>query len=203
MKNSIFAAIITISLVGCGSAPISQSTDTYDPSTQARIRIYGQNGKPTKMTYNIECSKPKSGERINLGGSLGNAFASMVGAVSNKSLGMPETAYSKNISEMNGVMSKAFFQEFAVNAGQMVSVQTAFIQLPPAAASGTTVYYKNQSCRSSAVSFVPQAGHDYEIVGALGAACAVTVYEVKADGSETEISEKDRTNPCLTPTSTL
>lgn len=196
MKTIIAMVVMGLILNGCSTAPAIQSGEHYDASMQARVRIYGQNQKPTKMSYNYTCgNKRHEAKTVNLGGGLGDAFSSMIGAVRSKSLGMPETEISRNISEHNGILSRAFFQEFAVDAGKIVSVNTAFLPTIQSEVPGAPINLNPFSCKSSVVSFIPEAGHDYEVIGAKGPRCEVAVFEVKADGGLSALETK--TNVCL------
>ena len=131
----------------------------YDSQSQARIRLYGQNGKPSHAYTGIDCDTNRKGTKIGVGGSLGDAFGSLVGASSSQSMGIPETEISKNVGKMNGLASRAFFREFAVPAGKPVNAQTFYIGLTNTLRSPTlTVTQYEGSCSSNIASFVPQAG---------------------------------------------
>ena len=137
----------------------------------------------------IDCDTNRKGTKIGVGGSLGDAFGSLVGASSSQSMGIPETEISKNVGKMNGLASRAFFREFAVPAGKPVNAQTFYIGLTNTLRSPTlTVTQYEGSCSSNIASFVPQAGHDYEIVGSKGRSCGVSVFEVGAQGELTPVA---------------
>ena len=158
-------------LAACTSnAPVHQKSSAgYDSQSQARIRLYGQNGKPSYAYTGIDCDTNRKGTKIGVGGSLGDAFGSLVGASSSQSMGIPETEISKNVGKMNGIASRAFFREFAVPAGKPVNAQTFYIGLTNTLHTPThTIIQYEGSCSSNIASFVPQAGHDYEIVGSKG-----------------------------------
>ena len=180
-----------ILLAACTSnAPVHQKSSAgYDSQSQARIRLYGQNGKPSYAYTNVDCESNPKGTKIGVGGSLGDAFGSLVGASSSQSMGIPETEISKNVGKMNGLASRAFFREFAVPAGKPVNAQTFYIGLTNTLRSPTlTVTQYEGSCSSNIASFVPQAGHDYEIVGSKGRSCGVNVFEVGAQGELTPVA---------------
>ena len=158
------------------------SDQSYNPSQDARIRLFGQNGKPTLMVADINCETAPKGQKINVGGNFGDAFKSLTGTASNESLGMPETQASKSLKEMKGILSKAFYKEYAVTAGQPVNVRGALI--------GTAVETQNKTLYvngcSSTVSFLPLAGRDYEVLGQLdGRKCSVVVKEVISKNNQT------------------
>ena len=189
MKFFIYASFIL--LAACTSnAPVHQKSFAgYDSQSQARIRLYGQNGKPSYVYTNVDCESNPKGTKIGLGGSLGDAFGSLVGASSSQSMGIPETKISKNVGKMNGLASRAFFREFAIPAGKPVNAQTFYIGLTNTLHTEThTIIQHEGSCSSNIASFVPQAGHDYEIVGSSGRSCGVSVFEVGAQGELTPVA---------------
>ena len=168
------------------TAPVSaEPASDYNPAEQARIRLFGQNGKPTIMTSGIDCEQGKKGEKVNVGGGLGDAFGSFVGTAKNKSIGIPETETTRHLAEQNGILSKALYKEFVIPSNKSVNVQAAYIGLTTVAtdAQGKTILYEG-SCSSGAVSFVPQAGRDYEVISLKqGANCGVAVAEVVSSGT--------------------
>ena len=104
-------------------------------------------------------------------------------------MGIPETEISKNVGKMNGLASRAFFREFAVPAGKPVNAQTFYIGLTNTLHTPThTITQYEGSCSSNIASFVPQAGHDYEIVGSKGRSCGVSVFEVGVQGELTPVA---------------
>ena len=178
-------------LAACTSnAPVHQKSSAgYDSQSQARIRLYGQNGKPSYAYTGIDCDTNRKGTKIGVGGSLGDAVGSLVGASSSQSMGIPETEISKNVGKMNGLASRAFFREFAVEAGKPVNAQTFYIGLTNTLHTEThTITQYEGSCTSNIASFIPQAGHDYEIVGSKGRSCDVSVFEVGAQGELTPVA---------------
>ena len=130
MKLSFTGTAAILLLAACSSpAPVVQQGGGYDSGTQARIRLYGQNQKPTLITSGIDCTAGERGQKSNIGGSMGDAFGSLVGSVKSHSIGIPETDHSKALGSKNGILSRAFFREMAVPAGKAVNVETAFVGL--------------------------------------------------------------------------
>ena len=194
----LFVVCSVALLAACASnAPVVQEESTsYDSSTQARVRLYGQNQKPTIMVSGIDCEaedrRARRGHKVNVGGSLGDAFGSFAGTARSRSLGIAETEHSKNIGQMNGILSRAFFREYAVPAGKAVNVQAAYIGLRNVMEGATeTVIQHEGSCNTRMASFVPQAGHDYEVIGLSGRRCAVAVYEVGTQGELKPVELQD------------
>jgi len=116
----------------------------------ARIRLFGQNGIMVKLYRNG--AHDKDDVEVVSGG-LGSAFASFTRTASNQSIGMPETPNVKNLSKRDGILSKAYFREYVIKAGQPVALSMSFRSNP----SGTYAY-----CRIIERTFVPEAGKDYE-----------------------------------------
>ena len=194
----LFVVCSVALLAACASnAPVVQEDSTsYDCSTQARVRLYGQNQKGTTMVSGIDCEaedqQARRGHKVNVVRNLKDAFGSLVGMVKSHSLGIPETVYSKNIGQMNGLLSQAFFREYTVPAGKTVNVQDAYIGSRNVMTTPSeTIIYEEGSCRSRMASFVPQAGHDYEVIGLSGRRCGVAVYEVGTQGELKPVELQD------------
>lgn len=169
-------------------AAVKNIGTSYDAQKEARIRVYAQNQKPSTVWSGIDCASNSKGKKVSIGSSLGDAFGSLTGTVNSKSIGIAETDISKNAGQRNGILSRTFFREWTVEAGKPLNVQAAYIGLSNRLEKPTyTEIYYEGSCRSNIASFVPQAGHDYEIVGSRGKKCAVSVYEVASDGSLTPV----------------
>lgn len=167
-------------LAACQTTTVSKDTH-YTASQDARIRLYGQNQKPTIMTYEQAGKTVK----VNVGGGAGDAFSSMVGTVKNSSIGIAATATSNSLQEKNGILSKAFYKEFSIPAGQPIKVRNSSIGLTNVSQSPgqTTVQYQG-SCRGSEMVFTPVAGKDYEVLAnSKGASCGVSILEVDAAGN--------------------
>lgn len=187
--KKLFVISSLLLLVACSSnAPVTQTQTSvnYNPENQARVRLYGQNGHPTVAWYGIDCDSERlrRGIKINVGGGgVGQAFSSFIGTVKSESIGIPETEISRNVGQQNGMLSKAFFQEITVPAGLPMNVQSSIIGHRNQA--GNVVSYSG-GCNSKIGSFVPQAGHDYEVVGAKGA-CGIVAFEIAQDGNITPV----------------
>ncbi|MDO5059444.1 MAG: hypothetical protein Q4D82_05810 [Neisseria sp.] len=184
-------------LAACaGNAPVVKSEGSFNPAKQARVRLYGQNQQPTFMLSGIDCAAGHKGRKDSVGASIGDAFGSLSGASKSHSLGMAETEASRNIGQRNGILSKAVFREFAVEAGKPANVRSAFNGLTTSYTTAThRVTHTQASCRSREASFVPKAGKDYEVLGIKGG-CGVAVFEVSADGraEPVELQEAVRCN---------
>lgn len=187
MKKSI-TGIMVMFLFTFAQEPNTQ----YDPNNQARIRLFGQNGRPTIMISGIDCNVGNKGEEVNIGGSMGDAFGSLLGSAKNVSLGMPQTEATKTISEQNGMLSKAIYKEFDILANKPVNIRSAFIGLSNVLhGKYVTITQYEGNCKSKTISFVPQAGKDYEVISLQrGEKCILpTVFEVIADNNQTVLKE--------------
>lgn len=189
--KKIYSAAVAVLLAACsGNSPDVQPSAQADfnPASQARIRLYGQNQKPAIMTYGIDCASGQKGKKVNIGGSLGDAFGSFTGTAKNTSIGIPETAHSRQLKNMDGILSKAFYREMAIPANQAVNVRTAFIGLSNTLETeDRDIILREKSCTSHTASFVPQPGKDYEVIGVKGRGCGVAVYEIDTQGRLTAV----------------
>lgn len=193
MQKYGFVALSILVLSACASnANINTQVTEYDAKQQARVRVYGQNGKPTVMWHDMDCHGNPRGTKVNVGGGIGDALGSLVGTASSSSIGIPPSEISKNIGSQNGLLSKAIFREFAVSAGKPVNVQASYIGLSTTYETTTHVVTMHEgSCQGKVASFVPQAGHDYEVVGTKGKSCGVMVYEVSQSGGLTPVATQN------------
>ncbi|MQQ99814.1 hypothetical protein [Glaciimonas soli] len=148
-KNTRITCLFILGLTCQFSLADETNTPTADT---ARIRLFGQNGFGVKLYENSSCVGGKS-ETVS--GGIGDAFASFVGAASNKSIGMPATPNSEHPSARNGFLSKAFFREYAITPQQPVTITSSFSSNP-----GTN---NSLECRKLATTFTPEAGKDYEV----------------------------------------
>lgn len=180
-------------LAACATnAPVEHQANDYNPTTQARIRLYGQNQKPTLMISNIDCANNYGGKKVNVGGSMSDAFTSMTGIAKNSSIGIPPTEASRNIGKNNGLLSRALFREFAIDANKPVNLKASYIGLTTSYDTPTShVIMQESSCHSPVASFVPQAGHDYEVIGLSGNGCNVAVYDIGKNGATQPVAVQD------------
>jgi len=178
MKNIIFSCFFATLLSACTSNPPFISQTDYNPKEQSRIRLYGQNGKPTLMRYSLNGQEIK----VNVGGGMGDAFSSFVGTAKSQSIGIPFTRISNNVGDQNGILAKAFYKEFAVPSTSALRIQSNLIGMANFSPSGQAVSYSPR-CSSKEFSFQPEAGKDYEVASIVNQqGCAVVVFEVQANG---------------------
>lgn len=184
MKKIVFSFLLAALLSACASNPPASQTD-YNPKEQSRIRLYGQNGKPTLMRYSLNGQEIK----VNVGGGMGDAFSSFVGTAKSQSIGIPSTRISNNVGDQNGILAKAFYKEFAVPSTSALRIQSNLIGMANFSPSGQAVSYSPR-CSSKEFSFQPEAGKDYEVASIVNQqGCAVVVFEVQANGEIKPITQ--------------
>lgn len=183
MLKFIILSSCLVLITGCQTAKVSDFQ--YSAASDSRIRLYGQNQKPTILEYEKDGKK----EKINVGGQAGDAFSSLIGTVKNQTIGIAQTDMSKNLKDYSGMLSKAFYKEFIIPAGQKIFIRNSFIGLSNVSQSPTrtTVKYEG-ACNSSGLTFIAKAGKDYEAVPKhSGSSCGLILLEVDRNGSTTEI----------------
>lgn len=132
-----------------------------EQANTARIRLFGQNGVAVKFYRNSIC---EGGEKVTVSGGLGDAFLSFLGATKNESIGMPDSQNTVNQSARNGPMSKAFFREYEIKAGEPITVAMTFMNTPAPVPKefASLPGVGTKTCRSIVTTFVPEQGKDYE-----------------------------------------
>lgn len=186
MLKDEYKKILALGFLIISPMAMAATEITYDANQDARIRLYGQNQKPTILKYEHHGKK----EKINVGGGAGDAFSSFIGTVKNQSIGIAQTEMSQNLKEHNGIFSKVFYKEFVIPSGYPVSIKNAFLGLTNVVDSsiGTTVQYEG-NCTSSELTFTPKAGKDYEAIPSQNSAtCGLVLLEIDADGNTKKVS---------------
>ena len=130
---------------------MAETKTMYDAHQDARIRLYGQNQKPTILKYEHHGKK----EKINVGGGASDAFSSFIGTVKNQSIGIAQTEMSQSLKDHNGIFSKIFYKEFIIPSAHPVSIKNGFIGLTNVLdhSINTTVQYGG-TCTSSELTFI-------------------------------------------------
>ncbi|MDR1889619.1 MAG: hypothetical protein LBQ81_09630 [Zoogloeaceae bacterium] len=194
MRNKVCLCLLSVLLTACASQQTQDvsASVSYDPERYARIRLFGQNQRPSIMNVGKDCATGAKGYKVNVGGGFGDAFKSFAGAASNKTLGIPETESTRQLSRKDGLLSKAFYQEFVIPAGTLVQVRAAYIGLTTTLRSpGEIMIWSEKSGTSRTVPFVPEAGKDYEAISTRQDGREfVWIYEVRADGTLQPISDE-------------
>jgi hypothetical protein len=190
MKKSLFFPVLLSVLLSACAGQSARETPYYDPGHSARIRLFGQNQRPSIMTVGRDCATGGTGQEINVGGGLGDAFRSFARSAANEGLGIPETDTTRQLSQRDSLLSKAFYREFVIPAGRPVHVRAAFIGLTTSMTTITAnreyrTTYREPGYRTRTVSFIPKAGKDYEAINVQDddGKEIVVILEVAADGS--------------------
>ena len=189
MKKSFFSSVLVSILLSACAGQSARETSCHDPANSARIRLFGQNQKPGIMIVGRDCATGEAGQEINVGGGFGDAFRSFTRSAANEGLGIPETDTTRQLSQRDGLLSNAFYREFVIPAGKSVHVRAAFIGLTTSMTTTTAnrryrTTYRQPSYETRAVSFIPEAGKDYEAIGVRDdGKGTVVILEVAADGA--------------------
>lgn len=152
----------------------------------ARIRLFGQNAVMVKYYPGSKCV---GGNSVSVSGGMGDAFSSFLGTAKNQSIGMPESPNTRNLAARDGIMSKAYYREYEIAAGEPVTIAMGFREaraavpmvMPGTSVNANTPALGSVSCRTIATTFVPEKGKNYE--GALDIhssadVCVQTIHEV-------------------------
>ncbi|WP_431260625.1 hypothetical protein ACQ86G_11220 [Roseateles chitinivorans] len=118
-------------------------------SAKARVRLFQQNGLGGGLTNEAACASSDSASSA--GSGFWKAFGSLAGVAGNTSIGMPETEASRTVGERSQLGSKAYFVEREVTAEAPVTLDFSFDSQG-----------QGKSCNTLTMSFVPEAGADYE-----------------------------------------
>jgi len=181
MKKLLGLTLTILGLAGCYSTELSTQGNVYDATKDARVRVYGQNGRPSSLKTTISGKT----EKITVGGSLGQTFSSAFGMKDNETIGMPATPLSKDPSAHSKLLSGIFFKEFIVPAGATVVVNNSIMDMTSQSVSYTethkiTTTTTVKGCVGNTVTFETEAGKDYEVAPiSSDRQCGVTVYEIK------------------------
>ena len=166
---------------------IAMAQDTsVDSAQQARIRIFGQSGKPTNMKYSFQGHEIKE----TTGGTLGGAFASSLGLARNSTIGIPATATLDTMKRHNHIASKLYYREFAIPANVPITISNAIIGMTNInnTHNGSKIITYQPSCESNKLTFVAEPGKDYEAIAtSTSAQCGVILQEVHPDGTTTSL----------------
>lgn len=137
---------------------------------ESRIRLFGQNYTHVTMYRDSDCTRAglKEGDE-KVSGTLMSSLNSLIGNVSNSSIGMPETETTRYLNKKNKLLSKAYFREYVIEADQPVTINAGYEDINHVYKSnGITYSQKGGSCSRSpgypiAVRFIPIPGADYEM----------------------------------------
>ncbi len=157
MRQELLAAARGASAPAAASSAASEATAPAPTvsaggpigSAKARIRLFQQNGLGGGLTNEAACASSDSTSDGGTG--LWKALGSLAGIAGNTSIGMPETETSRTVGDRSKLASKAYFVEREVTAEAPVTLDFSF------GSAG-----QGKSCNTVTMSFVPEAGADYE-----------------------------------------
>ena len=162
----------SVALSGCFMAQKStlvHKQEAYQPSSDARIRLYGAYGNQEIRLYrNSSCAdwQPQAAQRVHT-----RMVNGLPKRIRNYTVGMPDTVRSVAANQVKGVVFRDSYQEFVISAGKPLVLDGS---------KSATTDSRHQSCRTG-VSFVPRAGKDYEAAFRwLEKGCVVDVFEIGA-----------------------
>ena len=194
MTKTTVLAFVTLSLLI--STSFSQETVKADGSSNtenaatSRLRMFGQNGASAVLFRGSACVKnfwSSDGEKAS--GGFGSAFSSFAGTAANTRLGIADTDTTRNLSNRDGMLSKAYFREYLIPADKPSSMRMGFRDVSSFyVANGIRYDAVSASCRG-AISFTPHAGGDYEAAFAWdGKICRLAVNQVLTKDGKTELA---------------
>lgn len=144
--------------------------EAYQPSSDARIRLYGAYGNQEIRLYrNSSCAdwQPQAAQRVHT-----RMVNGLPKRIRNYTVGMPDTVRSAAANQDKGVVFQRFLSGICDFGRQTVGV--GWLEICHHRQS------RHQSC-CTGVSFVPRAGKDYEAAFRwLEKGCVVDVFEIGA-----------------------
>lgn len=183
-KQTSLSLLALLLVTACGGSGTDMLKKDFNPNTDARIRVYGQNGNPTIMNVGIDCATNPKGTKINVGGGLGEALGSLVGSTSNESIGIPQTEVSTKLADKDGILSKAFYRELIIPANKPVNISPGLQKVGSEFHIGHIPIFDN-TCKTTTISFTPEAGKDYEAVGLRkGGGCNFFISEITTEAGQ-------------------
>jgi len=176
LRQSLLGLSLGLSLIALSSPVKAHATEEL-PSTAAEK---AQQDQITFVILDAATREPIIGAVVRCVGATTPAMTDKNGRCTLRF----KTAISSAQLDISCVGYQRVTRTVAVPAGKAVNVETAFVGLTNTLQTPAyTVRTNEGSCTSRAASFVPEAGHDYEVVGVSGKACGVAVYDIAADGS--------------------
>lgn len=171
------ATLLLASLLLAGPA----AAQDPDPVADARVRIFGQNGRAITMYTNAVC-RDMYDDRLEVVRSVDDTFGTLLkGAPDNVSLGIPITDTVRNMKSV--MFSRPNYQELLVAGGQPLIFDGRIEggTMPRSYRHGPDISYHCE--RPPTLQFTPEPGKDYEVVMTVsGGMCRISANEVHADG---------------------
>ncbi len=199
-KGILSAALLLVSVQANAQGDIGDDPQDAAATTGAdagvaspRLRLFGQNGVGVVLYTNTTCTR-KFDEKIRASGSMGSAFGSMLGTAKSETLGIPETTTTRSIGQRGMLLSKAYFREYALQAGTPVVIE---------AGAGSPSGWRCD--RMVTAAFTPEPGRDYEAafdVDFAGGVCMLKVNAVAGDGSLSQVPVVPASKECASASPT-
>lgn len=164
--------LVSILVYGLGCANLVWAGDkSGEQDGLARVRFFGQAVINLTFYKNKTCYGGRGVQASKSG--FGGAF----GSKKNISLGIAETPNVVNLKQRDGILAKAFYREYSVNAGEPLTISASLYET-----TGRTDY----SCRQLDRYFIPEAGRDYEVALDIdGQTCRLGVAQI--DSTEAQV----------------
>jgi hypothetical protein len=154
---------ILLSGLGCGNL-VWAGDKSGEQDGHARVRFFGQAVIGLTFYENKTCRDGDGVEASKTG------FGGLFNNKKNISLGIPETPNVVNLKQRDGILAKAFYREYSVNAGEPLTISASLNET-----TGRTGY----SCGPLDRYFIPEAGRDYEVALDIGSqTCRLSVTQI-------------------------
>ncbi|WP_158677707.1 hypothetical protein [Chromobacterium vaccinii] len=181
MKKQLIAVALPTFLL----TSLCHADDTAPQDSFARVRVFQQNQIDLGLFPHQDCY------RFSFTGDNGDivesqALKSFLHLSENKGIGMPETPNTRSLAARNNFISKAYYQEYKIPAGEITTLTASF---------GDSY---NKHCNTLAVKFTPQAGTDYEAMLNVDfdqEACRLVIGAIPHDNPDAPLVRLDHLTP--------
>ncbi|OOF68263.1 hypothetical protein [Rodentibacter caecimuris] len=175
MRKLIFLSLLTLIISGCSARAIlvNKKVD-YDPTTEARIRVYQTNGNKTnRILSDTSCqdqknipAKARSKNPFNRE-NIHNGLAKRT--LKNISIGMPMTERAENALKRSSFFDTDSFEEYVIEANKLALARSSYF---------SDIGHLQTICNLGA-EFLPKAGKDYEFSYIVnGSFCQIIINEL-------------------------
>ena len=177
----VLVALMALPMSGClfmvQKSAVVQSKESYDSSSQARIRLYGPYGDRLIKHHNDRtCAQWRETAGAKLHHRVNNGLPRKI---RNITAGIPSTERSVRASNDTGTMFRDSFKEYVVDADKPLTLD---------ASSSIVLDNYSKSCRI-AVNFVPESGKNYEAAYVeQNRTCTIKITEITDQLSEKKLA---------------
>ncbi|MFZ7158370.1 hypothetical protein ACLSZ7_05050 [Avibacterium gallinarum] len=203
MKKSIGIILFAIILSGCSArAVLVHKKVNYDPTQEARVRVYNSNGNSTtKVRNETSCQDLAQDPRKKRSRNPFSRENMYIGlpkrTLSNVTIGIPATERSVSALKRDSYTDTDSFREQVITANKPVTIQAGF-HFTNEGMNST----QSMSCRIIG-EFIPQAGKDYEVgFSHSNEGCRLFIYELaslkvaREDGVQAERANEIKYQRC-------